>query len=172
MQIDGSTGVITFFLLGIPRPGAVKSPTALVVSSDATTRRHAADLVKRAGFTPITVDDPYRALTVAAESPQEISLLITDASFDVMSCVELHDDVKLRHAEIRAIYLSGAPVFFGNASDSDWAILRSPLSPKALNSVLSSWGLGKLDALPPERQLNGRQRCAKYPIWGHVRSLQ
>ena len=141
MKIDGASGVISLYFPALPRPGQVSRPTALLACQSATTRRHTANLLQEAGFSVLTVEDADRALVVAAECPQALSLLVCDASFPVMSCAELHDEVARRHSEVRAIYLNRSSNGFVPEFEADWAVLTTPVAESALARLMRRWRL-------------------------------
>lgn len=87
------------------------------------------------GYTVLAAGTPERALTVVAEYPQPIHLLITDVVMPGMNGRELWGRLQTRHPQMRCLFMSGYTadvIAHHGVLDEGLRFLQKPFTPQAL----------------------------------------
>jgi DNA-binding NtrC family response regulator len=129
---------------------ARSSGVLLLVEDEEQVRDLAADFIKSAGFTVLTARDGQDALQVAERFGEPIRVLVTDIVMPNLRGPELAKRLKLRHSDLRIVYMSGYLDFNTGGSDflEDMFFLQKPFSRNSLVAKIN-------EALESERELAG-----------------
>jgi CheY-like chemotaxis protein len=90
-----------------PAVASTGTEIILVVEDQDDVRRLVREVLGRSGYTVMVASDPYEALSVLANPPAPISLLLTDVVMPKMSGRELARICHARYPELRVLYMSG-----------------------------------------------------------------
>jgi two-component system, cell cycle sensor histidine kinase and response regulator CckA len=121
--------------------------TVLLVEDEEGVRKFARMALETQGYTVLEADGGGEALQLAASHVGSIHLIVTDVVMPRMGGREVAETVRLRHPEIKVLYISGytddAVVRHGIVEATD-AFLQKPFTPLALarkvRSVLDRTG--------------------------------
>jgi len=120
------------------------------VEDEEQVRDLAADFIRSAGFTVLTARDGQDALQVAERFGEPIRVLVTDIVMPNLRGPELAKRLKLRHHDLRVVYMSGYLEF--NAGGRDFLegmfFLQKPFSRNSLVAKIN-------EALEIELELAG-----------------
>ena len=122
IAVDSTPGMGSTFRVYIPRSNApiesghenaphdsqlTGSGTVLLVEDEVILHDIAVLTLREFGYTVLTALNGSDALTVASEHPGPIDLLLTDVIMPYMGGLELSENLKAMHPEMRVLYTSG-----------------------------------------------------------------
>ena len=111
--------------------------TILLVEDEEPVRELIQTILSSRGYQVIVADSPWQAEEIAANSPSEIHLLLTDVVMPRTSGRELSAKIIAQRPHIRVLYMSGYTenvVTSGGLLEEGLAFLQKPFSPAALLS--------------------------------------
>jgi|GEM_PF-3315252 len=113
--------------------------TILLVEDEKTLLNLGRETLEQMGYTVLATDSPNEALSIAAEHPGEIQLLMTDVIMPEMNGLELANKLVSNHPCIRCLYVSGytTDVFSSHGVLDDGVhFLQKPFTKKDLKNML------------------------------------
>jgi two-component system cell cycle sensor histidine kinase/response regulator CckA len=148
ISVDSEPGRGTRFAIYLPRvnesvtvtehaagPAASGTETVLIVEDDQQVRTVACDTLRRHGYLALEAGTPEKALSICAEHPGPIHLLLTDVVMPAMNGYELANLVMPLRPDIRVAYMSGYTRDFGSRDRTQGptgAFIQKPFTPEAL----------------------------------------
>ncbi len=98
----------------LPVEEAVKEPqeiqgeeTVLIAEDNEMVRNLASEILKRSGYTVITVDNAGECLNAVSQSGRHVDLLLTDVIMPDMNGKDLYAALHAKYPHVRVVYMSG-----------------------------------------------------------------
>lgn len=130
----------------VPKAGATRPPTVLVLDDDAQLRSAAVRILNQRGYRALAADTAAKALEVATSWPGPLDLLICDLVLPGLSGREAANAILARHPELKILFMSGYSSYGSfrlQVEESGWAFLGKPFEiPEFLGAVeaaLDGW---------------------------------
>jgi CheY-like chemotaxis protein len=115
-----------------PAPAAEGTETILLVEDEPELRSLAQEVLQLQGYVVLEAARPSEALRVAEEHAGPIPLLLTDVVMPEMKGPQLAQLLRLRHPEMRVLYMSGYADLPEGTLGSDAPLLQKPFATSAL----------------------------------------
>jgi CheY-like chemotaxis protein len=126
---DQTTSAIEITPTNAPAaPPATTTETILVVEDRQEVRELAREILESNGYEVIEARDPMEALSIAAQHPAPIDLLLTDLVMPQMNGLELAKRLKSLRPEIQVLYMSG----FVSSGTLTAKLVKKPFEPDTL----------------------------------------
>ncbi|HEY9594215.1 MAG TPA: PAS domain S-box protein [Spirochaetia bacterium] len=112
------------------------SETVLLVEDNASVLSYATTLLRRLGYTVIAAASGEEAVTVAADRPGRIDVLLTDVVMPGMNGRELADRIAVLHPESRVLFASGYAenvIAHGGTLTGSIHFIGKPYTPRSLS---------------------------------------